>query len=258
MAVRPISETRNLPALIPGVKHKTWRRDDIYSPERAREYSLVRKAVFDRDGYTCQWCNFSTVGDSNASPNNLVSSGYMEVHPINDENPNSNNENLATICPFCHAVFHIGFTGHHKQAKIVRIPWLSQADLNLLVNCLAVATIRGGVEIPEDADNLLVWLNAFEGPAIRKYGEAVINPTFLASALLGLLKKNPKLYEHRNRALYDLRVLPDPLQFQDAIHWFSKHSWTAGENWEVTWQAVYKQWLDNNQKKLVEVTKEQG
>jgi len=258
VAVQPIGKTQKLPALVPGVKLNLWRRDDEHSMDHDREYALVRQAVLERDRYTCQWCGFSTVGDSKADPKSYRASGYLEVHHIDDNHSNNDRKNLATICPFCHAVFHIGHTGHNRKAKIIYMPWMRQEDLNLLVNCLAVATVRNEAKTFEDAQEMFVWLQAYEGPAIEKFGEAVSDPALLASALVGLLKKNPKAYRLRRRALRDLRVLVYPEKYLSAVTWWAQHSFAPGKKWEDTWESMYAQWKSAHKKAKKEEKKKKN
>jgi intracellular multiplication protein IcmJ len=244
-----------MPMLIPGVERDVWRRENDLPRALEREISRVSQAIFERDQYTCQWCGFSTVGDSKAKPDSGEFKGFLEVHHLDNTPTNNDRSNLATICPFCESVFRLGDTGEQRKGKIVYMPWISQRDINLLVNCLAVAQVRSGPNTVEDAREMLVWLQAFEGPAIKKYGEAISDPELLHGALMGLFKKNPKAYNHRRRVLRDLRVIPFPEKYNQAVAWWSKCGWAPNKNWETTWDTILKRWKasqkasQNNQKR---------
>ncbi len=75
----------------------------------------IRKEILERDDYTCQACG-------------IRSEKYMEVHHINGDHTDNRPENLATLCPMCHAVFHVGITGIHRRGTLVVSP-LPQLDL---------------------------------------------------------------------------------------------------------------------------------
>lgn len=241
MAIQSIRQTRQLPPLIPGVKLGVWRRDDPQRQENDREYALIRRSVLERDSFTCQWCSFQSVPDRKAGGSTLLASGYLEEHHLDDNHANNDKSNLATICPFCHMVFHIGFAGHQGRAKMIYMPWLTQEQLSLLVNGLAVAVSRGG-ELGDDAESLLIWLNALDGPIAQTFGDAMTDPASLATALMGLHKKNPKLYAHRNRALAHVRVLPAYQMFDTAVQWWSEKSWIPSQKWAASWLSVFEQW----------------
>ncbi len=73
--------------------------DKIYFPKTRsskslKEYNKIRKSIFIRDEYTCQFRVFCKPVFK------------LEVHHI-DTNPENNNpQNLVTLCNHCHQFFH--------------------------------------------------------------------------------------------------------------------------------------------------------
>jgi intracellular multiplication protein IcmJ len=238
MAQQPIAKTRSLPLLIPSVKCSQWRQDDPDVWEKDREYALVRRGILERDRYTCQYCGLSAKPDRDAEPSSRKASGYLEVHHLDDDHGNNDPQNLATICPFCHLVPHVGFAGNQKLAQLIYMPWLSQKDLNLLVAGMAVAILRGA-KLGDDAEMLLHWLQAMDGPVIHEYGETMTDVAALGSALLNLHRQPPELYAQRGLALAHLRILPNPQMFQPAIAWWSQHGWIPGSSWQASWENLH-------------------
>lgn len=238
MAQQPIGKSRPLPPLIPSVKCSQWRQDDPDVLEKDREYALVRRSVLERDRYTCQYCGLGAKPDREADPSSRKASGFLEVHHLDDDHGNNDPSNLATICPFCHLVPHVGFAGNQKLARVIYMPWLRQEDLNLLVAGMSVAAIRGG-ELGDDAESLLNWLQAMEGPVIQEYGETMTDVAALGSALLSMHRQSPELYAQRGEALAPLRLLPKPKMFQAAIQWWSQYGWIPGLRWQSSWESLH-------------------
>lgn len=228
----------HLPPLHPGVKLKTWRLEDAERLEAEEGFTRVRRDVLIRDEYTCRYCSFVTIPQKGAGMSTLLASGYLEVHHLDDDHQNNLPENLLSVCPFCHQVFHLGLAGRLGRARIIYLPVLSQAHLNLLVNCAAVAVVRGG-EFKDDALALMQLLEALEGVAASVFCRGVEKPEILASALAGLHRSDPRLYAQRMRALGPLRVLPTPAAFQEAVSYWSKETWFMDSEWEDGWKNIY-------------------
>ena len=92
-------------ALRPGVTNPS-----LWYPERPSEteWDRIRKAVLERDNYTCAGCGHRALK-------------FMNVHHIEESESNAI-ENLTTICVACHAVLHIGRNLDYGAIEI----WQSQ------------------------------------------------------------------------------------------------------------------------------------
>jgi 5-methylcytosine-specific restriction endonuclease McrA len=78
-------------SLRPGISN----RNQWQGAERKNAVSAkIRKVVLERDGNSCASCGHRAMK-------------WMHVHHIEDED-NDALENLATLCPACHAVMHFG------------------------------------------------------------------------------------------------------------------------------------------------------
>lgn len=108
------------------VKTTNWRMNDAESAEADAEFAKVRKAALERDKHTCRFCGFKA-------------SKWQEVHHFNDDHADNRLENLITTCPFCHMCQHIGLAGRNKEAVLIWLPEISQADLHHLVRTGLVA-----------------------------------------------------------------------------------------------------------------------
>lgn len=84
----------------------------LWYPERPAEseWDRIRKAVLERDNYTCAGCGHRALK-------------FMNVHHIEESGSNAI-ENLTTICVACHAVLHIG---HNIDYGAIEI-WQSQVS----------------------------------------------------------------------------------------------------------------------------------
>ncbi len=86
-----------------------WRMHTGNTPDG--KWRKIRREILKRDNYTCRACG-------------IRSEKYMEVHHINGDHTDNRPENLVTLCPMCHAVFHAGITGIQRRGTLItsRIP----------------------------------------------------------------------------------------------------------------------------------------
>lgn len=226
--------------LIPSVKLKNFRQKDPANEAAESNYTQIRLKVVARDRYTCQYCKFTAVPDRTAKSNTLLASGYLQVHHMDDDHMNNVPKNLITICPFCHMIFHLGYAAHNDHFIMVYFPWLSQEQLNLLVNCLGVAIHRGS-DTGEEASRMLQWLIEHKAHVRKHLGPILADPVNLAASLGNLGRNHPKYYEKRHIALADIRFIPKLREFKDPIAFWANAAWTP-KNWEQQWENIYEQW----------------
>lgn len=72
----------------------------------AEDWGKTRKAVLERDGFSCFYCGFA-------------SKKYMHVHHLGGRHYDDSEENLVTLCPFCHACLHVGHAGIKKLGRLL-------------------------------------------------------------------------------------------------------------------------------------------
>lgn len=115
-----------------GVKRRLSRRNDPNLDAATRDFEEKRLEIVGRDNFTCQGCGFSSIGVKKGG--GLVSSGYLEVHHIDDDHHNNKESNLITLCPFCHQIFTLGRRGALFTAYPIWMPQLSQRAINRLTH----------------------------------------------------------------------------------------------------------------------------
>lgn len=228
--------------LIPSVKRESFRAHSGRDIDIDPDYQKNRPAALRRDRYTCQGCGFSVKPDekTTAPGYSLEFSKYLTVHHKDDNHTNHHLDNLVTLCPFCHNVFHCGFAGHSNEAVLIFLPGLSQAELNLMTNLLMVVLMTDratqNTEHTESADIMYGLLS--ECGLDAKLRIKTFDADKLGSALLGLSRKNPQAYERRGELLAGIRLLPTISSFNKAAYawsseWAPIYEWARiGELWQ--------------------------
>lgn len=163
--------------------------------------------------------------------------GYLEVHPRSGDHTRMRVEDLDTVCPFCHEVLHAGAGTQDASGTIILCPWLTQADLCLLLNALAVASAA------RDANAILanqVWahLESLRFEAETRLGVERLDAALVAAALRVLRENAPKLYASRDKAIGCLRYLPDRAFFGRAVAYWTEAAWPPMD----VWPGVYRRW----------------
>jgi len=72
----------------------------------AEDWEKTRRAVLERDGFSCFYCGF-------------ISKKYMHVHHLGGRYYDDSDKNLVTLCPFCHACLHVGHAGTEKLGRLL-------------------------------------------------------------------------------------------------------------------------------------------
>lgn len=85
-------------------------------------YDLVTK----RDDHVCRACSWR-------------STRYQEIHPLDGNHRSKDADNWVTLCPLCHQVFHLPQASGTGGGKLIWLPEISQAHLNLLSIPLFIA-----------------------------------------------------------------------------------------------------------------------
>lgn len=192
-------------------KRLTWRMMESSHANvgNTEEYNNSRRRVLKRDDYTCRAkdCGFR-------SPPDATGLTYMEVHHLNDDHKNHSPENLATICPICHQVFHMGVAGMRNSAVMIWMPEISQGTINQLCRSIFVA-IQTDSAMSGSAKAMYASLEARAIYLEEMMAPGSSDPLFFGQALLDI---NPD--EISKSLLKNVRMLPTYERFKDAIeHW---------------------------------------
>lgn len=236
-----------LPSLIPSISIVKNRKSDIEFNSLNDDYlSNSKQKIIKRDNEQCQFCYFKTQPDRNESKNQFAANGYLDVHFLDDNPNNENPQNMITVCPFCHQVFHIDFAGQLGRFKVIYFPWFSQAQLNLLMHCTFAVLCRKKSEAPNfytEAQNFYSYCkDTLHYKAVQELGDAVRDPKSLGSALYNLYQKDIKLYKKRKKALKNIRILPLYEKFEKACEFWAKKSWHPGQRWQDAFEEIYNKW----------------
>lgn len=241
-----------LPPLILGVKNSIWRVHDANREDADAAFRSVRYQVTQRDKLTCVYCGMKTrgvEGSKTGAPDGTArTSGYMEVHHLDDDHTNNVPDNLVTVCPFCHAVFHCGNAGHRQAGHIIHAPWIMQADLNLVCHMMFIlmysATQAGrDQEYKNLAQDITGQYNALEelrGDACEIFGEGMDDPSNFGYALKMLSSEDNERYKQRHTFLGGARFLPSYSAHETQIRiWFLSNASLVGRG---IYQEIYKSW----------------
>lgn len=150
-----------------------------------KQYASVRRLIFERDKYTCQFCGLV----SDLEGKNQYKGRFLEGHHINDDHNDNRPENLVTACPWCHGCFHIGLKckmnlgqlGIHPEHPHQELP--DQNVLNYIVWSILYIKRNGVEEMLPIANELKFFLrrsvdafnNLFEGRTGIHLAEYIIN-----------------------------------------------------------------------------------
>jgi intracellular multiplication protein IcmJ len=182
------------------VKTKNWRMDDNNSESADAEFQQVRIKILQRDNYICAGCGFR-------------STRYQEVHHRDDDHANNDPKNLITACSFCHMCQHIGLAGYNKEAVVIWLPEISQADLHHIVRNALVAR-RSFEAIKKD-----MMAQTGKVKAARFLDEA-------ASSLMHSLMD--RMEEAENRLSSDPSVIADALMMLDDLIYDKRADFLSG------------------------------
>jgi hypothetical protein len=221
---------------------------DPHAEDADAEFEVVRKSVLARDKRTCRYCQMKTLQEANGAVIKGRSSGYFEVHHLDDDHRNSAPENLITVCPFCHSVFHCGNAGHRESGSIIWAPWIRQEDLNAVVHVLFILmtfehpgesdikkaresltddVLKAYAETGRIARQRYEVLQSFGDMAEEKLGDGMSNAAVLGESLMTLGNQHPEAYARRSVFLGGARFLPDfGYYLQAARYWANANNFS--------------------------------
>lgn len=91
----------------------------------------LKQKIFERDAYKCRCCGFD-------------SKKYQEILSINGDTDDVREDNLATVCIFCHQCFNLDQVGTMKSGVLLWLPEIDQADIHHMARAIYVARISQG------------------------------------------------------------------------------------------------------------------
>lgn len=186
-----------------GVKRTLFRMHDPAREEADEAFRTIRKSVLARDKNTCRFCRMAT------APSEARPSGYFQVHHLDNNHKNNTMGNLATVCPFCHQVFHAGMAGHGKEPGLaIFLPELGQWELNRLCHVIFAVLSSKSEDLSEEktkAERLYHELQERNKTLKDVFGPEAASLASLAKAIARLPEA---LYVKRDIALADVRILP--------------------------------------------------
>ncbi len=150
----------------------------------------LKQKIFTRDDNTCQCCGFKA-------------KKYQEILFANGNQQDLSENNLKTVCIFCHQCFNLHNVSVMRSGVLLWLPEISQADLHHISRAIYVARISQG-PIAEAARKSL--------DALMKRREAVRarigtdDPYILASILQDYL--TDAHYAKRDEKIEGIRLFP--------------------------------------------------
>lgn len=221
-----------LKELVLSVKRSKYRMDDPTKDHADKEYIAKRKSILERDGYACQYCGFKA-------------KKFQEVHHVDNNHQNNEDNNLITACCLCHMVNHVGFAGMRQTAKLIYIDPkynIQQAHLNQLVRALWVAkSVPGNPELNSHASSTLARIHKYIILAHMKINTP--DPAILADFMLNIM--TDEQYAKRDVYFKGIYMLPLEVGFEKQISYWSQTCFPKNGRWETIAQQRYSKWLEN-------------
>lgn len=92
-----------------------------------------KQKIFERDDHTCRCCGFRSIK-------------FQDVHFIDHDKTNRADNNLATVCTFCHQCFNLQDVNQQKSGALLWLPEIPQYQLNHIARSIYIARIsQGGI-----------------------------------------------------------------------------------------------------------------
>lgn len=193
----------------------------------------LKDKILGRDDHTCQSCGFK-------------SQKYQEIHFLNGDKSDYSEDNLTTLCIFCHQCFDLEKVSEMRSGVLLWLPEIEQAQLHHIVRAIYVARISQG-SAAEAARASLDALMARREEARRRLGTD--DPFILGSVMKDYLGAGQ--YKARAKKLEGLRLFPldrriikeSDLEFnqfpQILAYWRSKNGPFGGKA-PQDWVALYQ------------------
>jgi hypothetical protein len=126
------------------VKAERWRTNDRDALIKDLQFTEAKAGLLSRMSdesglLSCQGCGaFTRTSASGSTAAGLTEQGFFECHHISGDHGDNSQGNLAMLCPFCHAPFHIGFNCAQDNGCLVYAPEIAQSDISRIAFVSAV------------------------------------------------------------------------------------------------------------------------
>jgi intracellular multiplication protein IcmJ len=207
--------------LVLDAQRSSWAMSASHGTEHDRSsrnrefYDRVTK----RDHQVCRACTWQ-------------SSLHQEIHPIDGNHRSKDMDNWVTLCPLCHQVFHLPQASGTGGGRLIWLPEITQAHLNLLSIPLFVASRHPGHRYY----GLAQLVNGIlSGRASYFQSRMSQDDPMLMAQIIVTMK--PEQYARRGETLRHIRLWPQRERFEVAI-----------DHWE---QNNFKDWKDTEWEKAL-------
>ena len=146
--------------------------------------------IFEKDKFTCSCCGFK-------------SKKYQDVIFKNGDNTDKSENNLKTVCIFCHQCFHLEQVSTMRSGVLLWLPEITQSDLHHIARAIYVARISQG-PIADASRKALDSLMKRRDVVRERIGTD--DPYILSTVLKDYLNDNH--YTQREKKLEGLRLFP--------------------------------------------------
>lgn len=150
----------------------------------------VKQKIHTRDDHVCQCCGFK-------------SKKYQDIHFLNGDENDLSEDNLKTICIFCHQCFNLDKVSVMRSGVLLWLPEIKQADLHHIARAVYVARISQG-PIADAARKALDGLMQRREAVRTRIGTD--DPYILATVLKDYLTESH--YNNRDKKIDGVRLFP--------------------------------------------------
>lgn len=194
----------------------------------------LKQKIFERDGHVCQCCGFK-------------SKKYQEILHKNQLVSDVSENNLMTVCIFCHQCFNLESVSQMRSGVLIWLPEIDQATLHHIARAIYVARISQGPVAEAARRALDVLMGRREVVKKRIHTD---DPYILSTVLRDYLGE--KHYAGRVEKLKGVRLFPldrriikeADLEFnqfpQILAYWRSKEGPFGGKA-PPQWVSIYQQ-----------------
>lgn len=150
----------------------------------------LKTRIHERDDHTCRCCGFR-------------SEKYQEIHFLNNNKSDLREDNLATVCIFCHQCFNLDQVNDMRSGALIWMPEISQEALHHIARAIYVARISQGPTADAARQALETIINRRK-EAVARIGTD--RPYILSMVLRDYL--GAKHYAARDKKLDGIRLFP--------------------------------------------------